>query len=103
VPQAYTYGFTIAGERGEQELLTFHWNRLGALFGARPRGQLHIGPGLFATPTVVRPGDFHRAHVPTGELPFAAVVRFAIAELGVTPLVDDWVTILSRADENFGQ
>jgi hypothetical protein len=76
--EAYVYGFTIGHDEDEQELLTFHWNQDQHMASGIPRGHLHIGRGLLASPTVIRPGDFQNAHVPTAHVPFSAVVRFAI-------------------------
>jgi hypothetical protein len=98
MPLSYTYGFTIGKNSGEQELLTFHWNYEGDPSNVIPNGHLHIGPGLLAAPTVVRPRDFHTAHIPTGYISFAAVVRFAIAELGVIPQNRDWVSALWNSE-----
>ena len=47
---------------------------------------------------VVRPGDLHKAHIPTGVVPLGAVVRLATAELGVAPLRADWDDVLRRAE-----
>jgi hypothetical protein len=98
IPLSYTYGFSIGKGRGEHELLTFHWNAEGNPSNIIPNAHLHIGPGLLAAPTVVRPRDFHNAHVPTGYITFAAVVRFAIAELGVIPQNRDWVSVLWNSE-----
>jgi hypothetical protein len=95
---AYTYGFTLAHSEREQELLTFHRRHEGGHVDLFPGGHVHIGPALLANPTAIRPGNFHKAHVPTGHLPFAAVVRFAIVELGVAPHARDWCAILRRSE-----
>lgn len=95
---SYTYGFTIKTECGEQELLTFHWNHDQAPSHSIAPGHLHVGRGLLANSTVIRPGDFQNAHIPTGFITFAAVVRFAITELGVAPLTKDWNLVLAAAE-----
>lgn len=64
---------------------------------------VHIGRGLLASPVVVRLGDFHRAHIPTGYIDFTAIVRFAIVELGVDPLAPAWESILEAAEPAFDQ
>ena len=94
VTVAYTYGFSVVRGLHERELLTFHWNRDQR---SVPRGHLHIGRGLLAQPTPIRPADFPKAHVPTGFVHFAAVVRFAITELGAMALTSDWDVILADA------
>jgi hypothetical protein len=95
---SYTYGFTDQSEHGEQELLTFHWNHHSEPSPAIPPGHVHIGRSLLANPTVIRPGDFQNAHIPTGFIPFTTVVRLAIAELGVIPITRNWESILASAD-----
>lgn len=95
---AYTYGFVVSDERGDHELLTFHWSRDRVPPLMFPAGHLHIGRELLATPEIVRPSDFHRAHIPTGYLDFTAIVRFAIVELGVAPLTPAWGSMLSEAE-----
>jgi hypothetical protein len=99
---SYTYGFTrkVASEE-EVELLYFHWVREQSAQNPYPLGHLHIGPGLLANPTVIRPGDFHNAHIPTERVSFEAVVRFAIVELGVEPLRNDWRTALKATEDAF--
>lgn len=95
---AYTYGFAFSDDRGDHELLTFHWNRDRVSPVLFPSGHLHIGRGLLANPTPIRPGAFHSAHIPTGYLDFPAIVRFAIVELGVAPLTPAWGSILAEAE-----
>jgi hypothetical protein len=68
----YTYGFTNKTETREQELLTFHWNHVSTAPHSIPPGHLHVGRGLLAHPTVIRPGDFQNAHIPTGFIAFTA-------------------------------
>jgi hypothetical protein len=98
---AYTYGFVLRDDRGEHELLTFHWNRDLIPSRSIPAGHLHIGRGILATPTAIKSGDFHNAHIPTGYVEFPAIVRFAIAELGVTSLTQSWAPILEGAEAAF--
>lgn len=82
---SYTYGFTTKIDSKEVELLTFQWRREPDRQDSYPLGHLHVGQGLLAKPTVVRPGAFHKAHIPTERVSFAAVVRFAITELAAIP------------------
>jgi hypothetical protein len=95
---SYVYGFSLMTDDSERELITFHWNRERDVFALIPNGHVHIGPALLEEPTTVRSGDFHNAHVPTDQLPFSTVVRFAIVELGVVPQVRDWRSILARSE-----
>lgn len=100
---AYTYGFTrrIAGDEEETELLSFHWVREQSTQKPYPLGHLHIGPGLLASPTPIRPGDFHNAHIPTERVSIESVVRFAIVELNVEPLREDWESVLKATENAF--
>ena len=95
---SYTYGFTTQSDHREQELLTFHWNLHPEPSPAIPPGHVHIGRRLLANPTVIRPGDFQNAHIPTGFISFTTVIRFAIAELGVDPITKNWESILASAE-----
>jgi hypothetical protein len=99
---SYTYGFTQKLRDGaEVELLHFHWERERSTQNPYPLGHLHIGPGLLAHPTPIRAGDFHNAHIPTGRVSFESVVRFAIIELGVEPLREDWESALKKTEDAF--
>lgn len=96
---SYFYGLSrIVRSGAEQELLHFHWERQLAAGHPYPPGHLHIGVGLLARPTPIRPGDFHHAHIPTGRISLESVIRFAIIELGVNPLNPDWIQILDDTE-----
>jgi hypothetical protein len=98
----YTYGFTHMTTAGKEvELLTFHWSREHSPGDRSPPGHLHIGNGLLADPTVIRAGDFANAHIPTERLSLEAVIRFAIMELEVEPLRDDWADVLDETEGVF--
>jgi hypothetical protein len=98
---SYTYAFTTKAAGNEVELLRFEWRRESDLSTPYPRGHLHVGPGLLATPTVIRPGDFHKAHIPTKRISFEAIVRFAITELNVRPQQAAWETTLAASEAAF--
>ncbi len=68
------------------EVIAFHWHpgRLGRVPFAHLHVESRIGPGLIE----------RKRHVPSGRVPFEAVVRFAIEELGVSPLRGDWQRVL---------
>jgi hypothetical protein len=74
----YSYGF-FDGEG--QELLAFHWNS-NATGAERTFPHLHIGAAI-GRGSALLPGSLHKIHVPTGLVPVAALVRFAIEELDV--------------------
>ena len=91
----YLYGFVTP--RGH-EILSFHWTPDSSDPAAIRFPHAHIGPAITAGQTVLRPGDLHRVHIPTGQISLPAVIRLAISEFGVTPLHDDWAARLHTAD-----
>lgn len=92
---SYSYRFSTADG---QDILSFHWapESLNPIAIRFPHA--HIGPAITSGQTVLRPGDLHRAHIPTGQISLPAVIRLAISEFGVTPLHDDWAARLEAAD-----
>ena len=85
----YYYHFR---ERNGPEVILFHWHPLP---GQVQFPHLHMagGAGSIAIDA--------RRHIPTGPLSLHAVVRFAIAELGVRPLRQDWESIVDEgADQD---
>lgn len=96
--QGYAYTFAT---HHEAEILAFHWHPSG--FSPNTFPHVHIGSAMIATDAPVRPRDFHRAHIPTGQVFIEDVVRFAIAELGVTPLRNDWDAVLAGIARQRGQ
>lgn len=91
------YLYSFAATEGT-EILGFHWtpDAIGQNVITVPH--LHIGRALTAGQAAIRPFDFHKAHIPTGHVSVAAIVRLAIAEFGVTPLRPDWERVLERAE-----
>jgi hypothetical protein len=81
--------------RSGDEVLAYHWHPYGE--GAVEFPHIHIGPAMSRHDSVVRPGEAHKIHVPTGEVSLADVIRLAITELGVEPRREDWEAILIRA------
>ncbi len=92
---AYFYQFVL--ENG-QEVLAFHWTPESLDPNAILFPHAHIGPAITSGQTVLRPGDLHRAHIPTGMISLSAVIRLAIAEFGVFPLHEDWAARLDAAE-----
>lgn len=92
---AHYYEFaTLQG----QEVLSFHWAPESPDPAAIRFPHAHIGPAITAGQAAVRPGDLHRAHIPTGVISLPAVIRLAIAEFGVFPLQEDWAARLAAAE-----
>lgn len=78
---AYAYAFDENG----RELIAFHWNPAD-----RPGPHVHVR---------CAGGRLTKAHIPTGgPVALASVLAFAIRDLGVEPLRDDWQTILTETD-----
>jgi hypothetical protein len=75
--------------RDEHEILAYHWHPAGNSPVVIPH--LHIGGQT-------TPIDLSKAHLPTGHITLIAVLRLAIADLGVQPLRPDWGTILDEAE-----
>jgi hypothetical protein len=40
-------------------------------------------------------------HLPTGYVPFEEVLRFCIADLGVSPFAEDWDSVLQESYDLF--
>ena len=88
------YNYTIE-HPNDGELVSFQWHAGGKSPIDFPH--VHIGPALSRRDSVVRHGEAHKIHVPTGEVSLAGVLRLAITELGVEPRREDWDAILSRS------
>jgi hypothetical protein len=94
----YLYAFSTLEET---ELVVFHWHPNESGTGSVTFPHLHIGTSLISENPPLRPKDLHKAHIPTGRVSFEAVVRFAITELGVTPLRANWEAILQQSEDRF--
>ena len=82
----YWYAILHADER---ELLAYHWHPRGVSAIVWPH--LHVS-------APVAPLDLSRAHLPTGPVSLPAVLRCAIADLGVRPLRQGWAAVLADAE-----
>ena len=82
------YGYTLLHGM-ELEFIACHWHPAARRAVTYPH--LHVGG-------VTLPVNLSKAHLATGHVTLAAVVRMAIAELGVEPLRRDWQDVL-RAEE----
>ena len=74
-------------ERNRAEIVSWHWHPGIPDIPSFPH--LHLGPAA----QVGRP-EFHRAHLPTGIVTLADVVRSAITDFHVEPRRADWQAIL---------
>ena len=73
---------------GDRELLAYHWD---AAREGRPFPHLHLSVAAEVGNRLLT-----RAHIPTGELSLADVVRLLIEELGVRPRRADWRAVLAE-------
>jgi hypothetical protein len=74
----YLYEFTdVAG----RELVAFHWHPDSRSPITFPH--VHIGARIGDL-------DLSKLHIPTGVLKLPQIIRFAIEEVGVEPLREDW-------------
>lgn len=93
--RGYAYRLSDVADR---EILVLHGTPDATDPNAVTFPRLHSGPAILGGQTTIRPRDPHKAHVPTGFVPLAAVVRLAIVDLGVVPLRADWDEMLRRAE-----
>jgi hypothetical protein len=84
VAETSGYIYEIVDQRGDM-LISFHWHPM--IETPYPFAHIHV------TDTT-GPVNLAKKHIPSGPVALAAVLRFAIIELGVAPLRDDWQTIL---------
>jgi hypothetical protein len=72
----------------QREIIAFHWH---PDVPGRPEPHLHLGVASKAS-TLLR-----QAHIPASIVTLPQVLRFAIRELGVEPIRDDWEARLASA------
>jgi hypothetical protein len=73
-------------------IIEFHWHPVGRSLVSWPH--LHL-------PAYTTPVNLSRAHVPMGHVTRQAVLRFAIDELGVEPLREDWRAVLDATERAY--
>lgn len=90
------YAYSLNNYAG-RELLAFHWHPDGRSPVAFPR--LHVSAALRGTTPSGEPAvlPLDKAHIPTGYLSAADVVRLLVAELGIGTLAGDWRERVGRA------
>lgn len=98
----YVYTLRASRGRGRSEkpevLLSYQWH-------PRPRAKynyphLHLGPASGIGSSADAAARLtNKAHIPTGRVAIEDVIRFAITQLNVEPLREDWEQVLDEAQE----
>lgn len=91
----YVYALMTADGR---EILAFHWTPDAADPNQRRFPHLHVGAVNLDANGPIRPGTFHKMHIPTGPVSIEAIVRLAITEFNVLPLRSNWEQVLRRTE-----
>lgn len=87
-----TTGYFYALDDAEQrEIIAFHWHPDQQSDVVDPH--LHLGPGAR-----IGYDRLHRAHIPTGLITIQDVLKLAITDLGVEPLIDREAALQVLAD-----
>jgi hypothetical protein len=84
--QVDTYIYRLL-DADHRELISWHWHPKDP--NSAKHHHLHLGPAA-----QVGRVEFHRAHLPTGIVTLADVVRSAIMDFHVEPRREDWQAIL---------
>lgn len=87
-----TTGYSYALDDAEQrEIIAFHWHPDRRSPIMEPH--LHLGSGAR-----IGYDRLHQAHIPTGQITIQDVLKFAITDLGVEPLIDREAALQVLAD-----
>ena len=81
-------------------MITYHWDTVGE--GSIKTPHIHFGrsPAHTGLPEPFRSqvNRLGKAHLPTGYITLAELLRVAVTDLGVEPLQGDWQVVLDDAD-----
>ena len=77
-------------DRLGRTILAFHWHPVGQSRVTWPH--VHVYGRT-------EPEELGKAHLPTGDVSLAAVVRMLIDDFGVVPVRPDWRAILARHED----
>lgn len=88
------YEYSLLSEN-RQEVLGFHWHPEGRSPVVWPH--VHIGSVALANGGALT----RHAHVPTSRIAVEDVLRMAIMDLGVQPLLDDWEPVFRETQDLF--
>jgi hypothetical protein len=94
----YWYRFELDDD---VELLAFHWTPETQNSQEKRYPHLHVGAALLVETTPILPGVLHKRHIPTGRVSIESIIRFAIEELGVLPLIPNWSDVLEQGQRQF--
>ena len=83
------YWYALRDER--HEILAYHWHPEQTPNVPFPHLHLEAGAGI-------QRDELTRAHLPTGFVPLAAVLRLTITDFGAEPLRDDWQETLVHTE-----
>lgn len=72
-----------------REVISFHWHPQGNSPITYPH--FHLGAGA-----QIGRRELQNCHIPTETMSLERVLRFAIEELGVEPLRDDWDDVVGK-------
>jgi hypothetical protein len=95
----YLYALTTDDSK---EILAFHWTPETADPNQRTFPHLHVGAINLNANGPIRPGSFHKIHIPTSHVSVESVIRLAITELNARPLRPNWEQILTRTERSRG-
>ena len=89
------YEYAVEVVKTRQEVVAFHWE--GHRNGNAPFAHLHLGYANARNLPHLEP----KPHIPTGRVAFEDVIYFLISELGISPLKEDWPSILAQVRKPF--
>src|SRR5215216_1238166 len=85
-----TFAYAVSLYRGEREIAAYHWEPEAIGAGAVLTPHVHFGKDLSSSSMSSEDRNListlASAHMPTGTVPFAALLRTAIRDFGVEPL-----------------
>jgi hypothetical protein len=91
------YFYALSTSEGN-EILAFHWTPEPPDPNQQTFPHLHVGAVNLDANSPIRPGTFHKMHIPTSHVTVEAIIRLAITELNVRPSRADWEEVLTRTE-----
>lgn len=76
----------------DRRIVAYHWH---------PQPYNRVKSPHLHVPSHTAPVDLSRVHLPTPRVSLEAVLRFAIDELGVEPLREDWRAVLEASERAY--